>query len=464
MWVLVMSLLMTQLLTNIWMCVRACVTQQRWCADVLLRRFYAKGQLCCTALRDEAAQACGAAASSCPANTLTMTCADLLIAIAAPDSSYPAALIDWTCAAFPNDNLPGDSLIVALIAIAVALPVSIFLGGFFEIANDSEAPESWLRYAGLGRLVCGRMSHHKWHYTGPLGQPPLFTRWYIRSASAPLLESLANAALTLRNAVVHTLQSLTCRGAPAEPVTKHDSPVRRDSLQRSISVLMGGDAHNTPQGYKTAPTRSASLQSVGDEAARVRRNSLQTSIRLLLTEEGSGEEGARATRDSQYSIQWQMHSHQLDDDTDGSSSLSGSVDQRSHMAVALLLRRRKRALTVVGLVSVAAVWAIMTWFILTYGLLIYELLGRDAQHSFTNSWGVSYGVGAATEWREVFRQAVTAIVILAIAERMHLTRPVAWLEEHIDYMSTSALLLEHGGLSFFQELRLLFTFRRRLSD
>ena len=88
----------------------------------------------------------------------------------------------------------------------------------------------------------------------------------------------------------------------------------------------------------------------------------------------------------------------------------------------------------------------------------------DAQRSFTRSWGVSYGVGAATEWREVLRQAVTAIAVLAIAERLHLTRPVSWLEDHIDYISTSALLLEHGGLSFFQELRLLFTFRRRLSD
>ena len=97
-------------------------------------------------------------------------------------------------------------------------------------------------------------------------------------------------------------------------------------------------------------------------------------------------------------------------------------------------------------------------------MLIYELLGLDAERSFTRSWGVSYGVGAATEWRDVLRQAVDAIVVLAIAERLHLTRPVAWLEDHIDYVSTSALLLEQGSLSFFQELRLIFTFRRRLSD
>ena len=106
----------------------------------------------------------------------------------------------------------------------------------------------------------------------------------------------------------------------------------------------------------------------------------------------------------------------------------------------------------------------MAYIILTYGMLIFQLLGRDAQRSFTHSWGVSYGVGAASEWRDVLRQAVLSIMVLAILERMHLTRRVSWLEEHIDYMSTSALLLEHGGLSFFQELRLFFTFRRRLGD
>ena len=41
-----------------------------------------------------------------------------------------------------------------------------------------------------------------------------------------------------------------------------------------------------------------------------------------------------------------------------------------------------------------------------------------------------------------------------------------WQHVRVLLKKTSALLLEHGGLSFFQELarRLLFTFRRRLSD
>ena len=414
MWVLAMSILLTQLLVNIWM-------------------FYAKGQLCCTALREEAAAACAAAVPACPTNTLTMGCADLLTGIAAPASSYPPSLVDWTCNAFPNDNLPGDSLIVALIAIAVALPVTVFLQSCFEIANDSEAPESWLRYAGLGRFVFGRMAHRKWHYTGPLGQPPRFARWYIRSATAPLLESLVNAGITMRNAVLSLLQLLrgvcvmtrarllACKRAPAQPA---------------------GDDDDAQAGTAATPRR-ISLQSTGSEAARVRSLSLLASVRW--SEARSDDEGG-------------------DDDAGGSSAQSGAHAVRSHMAEALHLRHRKRALTVVGLVSVAALWALLAWFILTYGLLIYQLLGLDAQRSFTRSWGVSYGVGAATEWRDVLRQALTAIVILAIAERMHLTRPVTWLEAHIDYMSTSALLLEHGGLSFFQELRLLFTFRRRLSD
>ena len=462
-----------------------------------------------------------------------MRCADLLTAIAAPESAYPAELQDWTCNAFPNDDLPGDSFITGLIALAVAMPVTIFLGGFFEVANDSEAPESWLRYTGLGRFLCGRLAHRKWHYTGPLGQPPRFARWYIRSADAPLLESLTNAVLTIRRALACAPRALYARGkaAPAEQAgldePRDDALVRqrRNSLQFSINMLMNDDAFETPppdvgasaagngvasrlrsgslqlsisrlmsaKPDLTKSLRSAGLQAVGDDAARVRRLSIQKSIRLLTAdadELAADAKAERAFRDSEHSISWAMHSHPLEDDEkwDGASSL-GSVEP-SYVDDAIRLRRRKRLLTLLGLASVAVIWAVFVWFILTYGLLIYELLGLDAQRSFTRSWGVSYGIGAANEWRDVARQAAIAVAVVAIAERMHLTRPVSWLEDQcvprlgycgpsactdlrahihsatrsIDYMSTSALLLEHGGLSFFQELRLLFTFRRRLSD
>ena len=56
------------------------------------------------------------------------------------------------------------------------------------------------------------------------------------------------------------------------------------------------------------------------------------------------------------------------------------------------------------------------------------------------------------------------LIIMVIVERLHLTNSVSWLEEHIDYMSTQALLFEHVGLSFVQQTRLFTAFRTRLSD
>jgi hypothetical protein len=48
---------------------------------------------------------------------------------------------------------------------------------------------------------------------------------------------------------------------------------------------------------------------------------------------------------------------------------------------------------------------------------------------------VSYGIGAASEWQDIAKELATGLVILVILERVYLTRPVAWLEEHVDYLS-----------------------------
>ena len=71
----------------------------------------------------------------------------------------------------------------------------------------------------------------------------------------------------------------------------------------------------------------------------------------------------------------------------------------------------------------------------TYGMLIYKLLGDQAQSEFARSWGVSYGMNAATEWKDIVVEAVKATIILIILERLFLTRNSAWLEEHMDYLS-----------------------------
>ena len=128
-----------------------------------------------------------------PCRGVEANCGDLATVFAdTPLPEYPNGLMDWTCSAFPNDDVPRDSLIVGLLSFAIALPVSFFLSTCFELANDSEAPESWLLWAGLPRLVFGPQAHRKWHYTGPAGQPVRFVRWFCRSVDAPHLETLLN--------------------------------------------------------------------------------------------------------------------------------------------------------------------------------------------------------------------------------------------------------------------------------
>ena len=41
---------------------------------------------------------------------------------------------------------------------------------------------------------------------------------------------------------------------------------------------------------------------------------------------------------------------------------------------------------------------------------------------------MSYGVGAASEWKDVLVEAAKGIVILVILERLCLTRRVSWFE------------------------------------
>ena len=109
------------------------------------------------------------------------TCADVVQQFAdvpiLPD--YPAGMADYLCNAFPMDSKPVDrcvrmlrmhmsaaetaslrpsrfSFIVGLISLAVSLPVVLFLQTAFAIANDSEAPESWLEWPFTWRkLVFG---------------------------------------------------------------------------------------------------------------------------------------------------------------------------------------------------------------------------------------------------------------------------------------------------------------------
>jgi hypothetical protein len=76
-------------------------------------------------------------------------------------------------------------------------------------------------------------------------------------------------------------------------------------------------------------------------------------------------------------------------------------------------------------------------------MLVYKLLGQPAIDAFASSFGVSYGLNQVTEWQDILKEAFKAIFILLILERLFLSSPVGWLEDHVDYLSVQAVLMQH---------------------
>ena len=163
-------------------------------------RYYAKAVNCCAEVRlllDS-----GPDGGECPpvgdCRGFNGTCGELpkQFATVAVMPDYPNGLQDYTCTAFPNDDNSVDSFIVGLISLAVAIPVSLFILQCFAVANDNQAPDSWLEWNGWMKLLLGLNAHRRWHYTR--GAPPRrFVKWYIRCITAPPTETVANLARSL---------------------------------------------------------------------------------------------------------------------------------------------------------------------------------------------------------------------------------------------------------------------------
>ena len=335
----------------------------------------------------DAAPFCIAAPAACAGDCGTLT--GVFANVPMPPA-FPNGLSDYTCTAFPDDSVPSDSIIVALISIAVALPVGIFVSSSLELANDSEAPDSWLVWRGAVRRVF-RAAHRHWHWTGARGPPARLVAWYCRCASAAKLETLLN--------VWHAFKAWVTRSQPPWVV----------------------------------------------KAAKV---------------------AAQGTEEKHYD--------------DAAHASFGAAEVRKVLA-------KRRVYTALGLGSVAVCWAMFTWcavtscacwrlarahiarqrrFIFTYGMLIYRLMGAQEEAAFARSWGVSYGMNAVTEWRDVVKEALKGGLILAVLETLYLTRNVHWLEENIDHLSLQALLFGRAGapLGPLRRARMYFEFQRRLTD
>ena len=97
-------------------------------------------------------------------------------------------------------------------------------------------------------------------------------------------------------------------------------------------------------------------------------------------------------------------------------------------------------------------------------MLIYKLLGDGAESEFARSWGVSYGMNAATEWRSIAEESLKGAIFLLMLERLGLTLHSEWLEEHIDYLGLCVLLRSVSVLSWSDAHPHLATAGKRCSS
>ena len=75
---------------------------------------------------------------------------------------------------------------VALIGVAVALPVDMFLQHAFEVANEVDgAPEAWLIWRGLWKMLLGKHAHANWHFTDDTKERPTELAMFIITSEDP---------------------------------------------------------------------------------------------------------------------------------------------------------------------------------------------------------------------------------------------------------------------------------------
>ena len=67
-----------------------------------------------------------------------------------------------------------------------------------------------------------------------------------------------------------------------------------------------------------------------------------------------------------------------------------------------------------------------------------------------------------SEWQDIVKTALKAIFVMLIMERLFISSPVGWIEEHIDYISVQAVMLREN-LGLIGRIRRHLLFSRRMS-
>ena len=279
---------------------------------------------------------------------------------------YPNGLQDWTCTAFPDDeNKPVDSFIVGLISIAIGLPVTMFIATCFSIANDSEAPESWLEWYGYQKLIWGPRAHRRWHYTGPAGQPPRFVKWYVRSVGAPPSETAANM-----------VRSMWAFLTGSEPAWVEEAREAEEEALAAVTEAADGAAAEGPKSraHRLMAEHSIpmGLTSSDNSDANAATSSRANHLLVIAAEEAYDEHAASlVARNVTLPAYRSKAPSGYDDaaqdvdipDDDRVSEHSGSTT--SSIRSAKELSKYKRWVMSVGIGGTLLVWAIFAWFIFT---------------------------------------------------------------------------------------------------
>ena len=70
----------------------------------------------------------------------------------------------------------------------------------------------------------------------------------------------------------------------------------------------------------------------------------------------------------------------------------------------------------------------------------------------------------ASQWKDIFEEVIKGLIILAVLERLQVTRHGEWLEAHIDFLSLQANLFSHHLYSYGQQISMFLDAQRRLAD
>ena len=73
-------------------------------------------------------------------------------------------------------------------------------------------------------------------------------------------------------------------------------------------------------------------------------------------------------------------------------------------------------------------------------------------------------MGQASEWQDIMQEVLKGLIILAILERLQLTRHGDWLEQHLDFLSLQAQLFGSTLYTYRQQVALFLDSQRRLAD